>query len=302
MDKQASFSLYSLIQDSGGADMTIYQTIWDADLSCNGIQAISVPEQKDYSTGFVLVDTTVCSPDHHIFKEVYIPEWKKRSYQLVEKLFDNYTINQRKREKQTRIEALEEAEFLNMAIQSLPLKIAKQYIEEKWDRKINQQQWYTFLYELWFRPFQFDGGIDLTGFEHVFIGEQKKRELVGHHFWYKYWLEDSADWNKQKKDLIELLEMDKLDSSYPVVITVGYRLQAYDYKNRRFIPISKKRSAFFVGLSAEGLLALGTVRALLEKDASEFFVVNNKTYKLEMYKSPDGKSIRTFYPRYVPSS
>lgn len=86
----------------------------------------------------------------------------------------------------------------------------------------------------------------------------------------------------------------------PDVITIGYHLKAFDYAKRRFIKILKKRCAFFVGISAEGLLALGTVRAVGPEDFSENIVMNSSQYKLELFKSPDGNSIRTFYPIFIP--
>jgi poly(U)-specific endoribonuclease len=77
---------------------------------------------------------------------------------------------------------------------------------------------------------------------------------------------------------------------------MGYHLKAFDYEKRRFIDISKKRCGFFVGMSAEGLLALGTVRAMLNEDAVEYFTLNGVKYQLELFMSPDNKCIRTFYP------
>jgi poly(U)-specific endoribonuclease len=233
---------------------------------------------------------------------VYIPDRKRNSYQLTEKLFDNYTLNQMYRERNTRDEAREIEAFLQMAIHSEPVKTARKYIEEKRKQEFADKQWYEYLHRLWFRQFNWESGRDLSGFEHVFIGEQKRRKLVGHHFWYKYYLEDNGLLTKQKQDQIELTCLNHNDqkSATPYVITVGYHLRAFDFEKKRFIKILKKKCAFFVGISAEGLIALGTVRALEHKDVSEIFVINETKYELVLYMSPDGKSIRTFYPSYVP--
>lgn len=283
--------------------MDIYQAIWDADMRGNGIRPISTIEKGDSSEGYVVVDTTACSREHRILKEVHIPDRKRSSYQLIEKLFDNYALNQANQEKNAMNESKEVEEFLLMAMHSFPGKIAKNFIEEKRNQTFDDKQWYAYLHELWFKQFHWESGIDLSGFEHVFIGEQKKKKLVGHHFWYKYWLEDNADLNRHQRDQIEMTcaNSHEPNPTIPNVVTVGYHLHAYDSDKKRFTRIIKKRCAFFVGISAEGLLALGAVRALPKEHLPENFVMNGVRYKLELFMSPDGKSIRTFYPKYAPS-
>lgn len=278
--------------------MNIYQEIWDADMKGNGLRPITADEARDPSEGYVVVDTEGCGPDHQIFKEVCLPDRKRNSYQMIEKLFDNYTLNQLYREKNTKSESKEVEEFLLMVINSTPVKIAKKFIEEKTNKELNETDWYNYLHNLWFRQFNWESGKDLSGFEHVFIGEQKRRKLVGHHFWYKYYMEDNAGFNKQNRDQIELTCLNQSEQSFaaPDAIIVGFHLRAYDYEKRRFIKILKKKCAFFAGISAEGLLALGTVRSIGQQDALERISVNNRHYDLELFMSPDGKSIRTFYP------
>jgi poly(U)-specific endoribonuclease len=239
------------------------------------------------------VDPKECHPEHHIFKEVYIPERKKYSYQLIEKLFDNYILNQTKKEKTTLNESKEIDEFLRMTIESAPCRLAKRFIEEKTNRCYSEKNWYTHLHNLWFRPFNWETLKDVSGFEHVFIGEQKGRKLVGHHFWYKYWMEDNLNPDMDQIDMTCALQQ---EHPSPYVVTLGYHLKAYDQKKRRVVKIGKKKCAFLVGLSAEGLLSLGTVRALLDGMVPDEIMIDDKRYKLELYRSPDKKSIRTFYP------
>lgn len=281
--------------------MSIYQTIWEADMNGNGIMPITIDEQGDHSEGYVVVDTRMNHPEHRIFHKVVIPEKKRRSYQLIEKLFDNYTLNQTVKEQNTPSETKEIEEFLCMAINTTPIIIAKRFIEEKLNRRFNEEQWYAYLHDLWFRQFQWESGIDLSGFEHVFVGEQKGKKLVGHHFWYKYFLEDHADQSVHSQDQIKSTKILHQNKAFPFVLTVGYVLNAHDHKKNRFLQIVKKQCAFLVGLSAEGLLALGTVRACSGDDIPKSMEINEEKFDLELYKSPDGKSIRTFYPIIKPS-
>lgn len=284
--------------------MDIYQAIWAADMRGNGLRPILPSDKGDLSEGYVVVDTEICNAKHRILKEVYIPERKRTSYQLIEKLFDNYKLNQTREELNTVNESKEVEEFLSMAIQSQPGKLAKEFTEEKTNKTFNDQQWYSYLHNLWFRQFYWESGVDLSGFEHVFVGEQKKRKLVGHHFWYKYWLEDNTEVNKHHRDQIEMTcaNHHEHNPAAPYTVTVGYHLDAFDYEKQRFVKIIKKKCAFLVGISAEGLLALGTVRALPQEHLPENFVLNGVPFQLELFSSPDGKSIRTFYPKYIPPS
>ncbi|WP_462411711.1 hypothetical protein [Neobacillus sp. Marseille-QA0830] len=277
--------------------MDIYRAIWEADMTGNGIRPITAADCGNQDEGYVIVDLECFSPEHRVFKEVVIPDRKKQSYQLVEQLFDNYNLNHYGREKNTTAESNEVKEFLQMAIDSPPVKMAKNYIEEKNNKRFTDMQWYRHLHDLWFRQYDSESGKDLSGFEHVFIGEQKQRRLEGHHFWYKYWLEDSADSNKHAQDQIDLkCEYFGEQKGAPYVVTLGYRLQAFDYRKRRYSKVGKNHCAFFTGISAEGLLALGTVRALRHKDVPEEILINHSPFRLELFMSPDGKSIRTFYP------
>jgi poly(U)-specific endoribonuclease len=282
----------------GGSEMNIYQTIWDEDMNANGIVPISTSDSKNKTKGYVVVDTSGHHPDHHVIKEVYIPEKKQDSYKLVKKLFDNYNLSQFIRENNNHNEQDEVNQFLMHAINAPPMKLAKQFIEERYNEKYSETKWFHYLYDLWFRQFNWKDGRDLSGFEHVFIGEQNRKNLVGHHFWYKYWLEDHKEKNELHSDQVQLSQQNTLFRNiHPDVITLTYYLDAYDYRKRRFIKLVKKKCAYFVGISAEGLLALGTVRA--SGIVPHKMILNQAHYHLELYMSPDGKSIRTFYPKPV---
>ncbi|WP_053363188.1 hypothetical protein [Bacillus sp. FJAT-27251] len=278
--------------------MDIYQHIWDADMKSNGLQPIEPGKERNYSAGYVVVDDRPGHHGHRIFREVYIPDSKRRSYQLVEKLFDNYTMNQYRKEKNTVKESKEVSEFLAMAINTSPIQLAREFVQKKLRKSLTELYWYTHLQQLWFRQFNLYNARNLSGFEHVFIGEQKRKMLSGHHFWYKYWLEDNPALNEHKSDLIDLKDsaLQVQMPGAPYIVTAGYRLKTYDGHKRRFIRISKSRCGFFVGLSAEGLMAMGTVRALFPEDKPHPVKLNGLPFNLEMFMCPQGKSIRTFYP------
>jgi poly(U)-specific endoribonuclease len=52
-----------------------------------------------------------------------------------------------------------------------------------------------------------------------------------------------------------------------------------------------------VGVSIEGLMALGTVR-FFQRGRIEA-ALNRARYEIEAHRSPDGRSLRTFFPRFL---
>jgi len=52
-----------------------------------------------------------------------------------------------------------------------------------------------------------------------------------------------------------------------------------------------------VGCSVEGLMALGTVRFFEDRQVET--VINRARYAIDLYKSPDRTSIRSYFPRFL---
>ena len=80
----------------------IYQQIWEVDQQNSGVKPILTSEQGDDEEGYVIVDEKSAEdPDHKLFVEAVIPDSKKHTYELCKKLFNNYTLDQTKRESTT---------------------------------------------------------------------------------------------------------------------------------------------------------------------------------------------------------
>ena len=79
-------------------------------------------------------------------------------------------------------------------------------------------------------------------------------------------------------------------------LLLAYRWHAYDYETRRRRPLYEPIGGFWIGCSIEGLMALGTVR-FFERGRIET-AINGARYEIELYRSPDGRSLRTFFPRF----
>jgi poly(U)-specific endoribonuclease len=287
---------------------TIYQRIWDADQATNGIPAIAAGETGDPARGFVKVDEPGGrDPDHRLFAEVRIPAHKRRTYDLCKALFDNYRLDQSRAEDNRPEEAREILELLDAVADSAPMAAAREHVEAENGGRWSRDAWQELIFEVWFRQFDDGRNRDLSGFEHVAVGEQKGGKVNGHHFWYKYYSddwaafsgEDDIDYDGSRYDGPHRSEgrLAAIGRQVPEVVTVAYGWDAYDYETRQRRTLYKPIGGFWVGCSIEGLLALGTVR-FFERGQIET-TINGARYEVELYRSPDGQSVRTFFPRFV---
>jgi poly(U)-specific endoribonuclease len=285
----------------------IYQEIWDADQRSSGLRAIRESDPA-VSSGHVRVVHGPASPDLRILSDVNLPADKRRTYDLVRALFNNYALAETALEVETELEREEVHDLLLAIVDSPPMLVARQYVENATGTTQTSERWYATLLELWFRRFASGGDPELSGFEHVFVGEQEAAKVQGYHFWYKYWLDDGfareVDGNAfpgLSDDRIEYVRSEASSGQevFPESVTLAYRWRAADYDAQAVRPLTKPKGGFFVGCSVEGLMALGTVRAHLGARAPKEAVIHGARYDLKIYRSPDERHVRTFYPVFL---
>lgn len=282
--------------------MDIYQKIWNADQEGNGVEPVLDEAQGDPNRGYVVVnEQPVGDKKLKLFTKVIIPESKKKSYELCKKLFDNYTLSQTLPEIQTQEETEEIQALLEYIVDSKPMKVARAYMESQTGREFSSARWYKILMDIWFTQFTQTSGKDLSAFEHVVVGEQKQGKVSGYHFWYKYYLDDSnALLNSDDIEYLGLKGSNQAENRLvPEVSTLSYKWDAFDYDREEYRPLYKKIGGFFNGCSVEGLMALGTVRFLGEGRAPKEATINNALYNMKVFRSSNGKHMRTFYPEFV---
>ena len=242
-------------------------------------------------------------PNHRVIPEVVIPEAKMKSYQLAEKLFNNYTLEQTKPEHDFPDEEAEVQAFLDEVHKTPPMQVAREYVSTRTGKDITEDQWRAILERVWFEQFDQGRGRDLTGFEHVLVGEQKQGKVPEYHFWYKYFLNEHFrrdDKDDTETDLITFLKWKNLPGDLsPEVVTLSFEWRAFDYEKKVFRKLITPVRGFWMGPSVEGLMALGTVRFLQEALAPKQAVTNNVDYNLHLYRSPNGRNSRTFYPEFT---
>lgn len=282
------------------AAASVYARIWDQDQVADGIPPLRPGEPKDPATGFVLVDEAAGGdPDHRLFPEVVIPESKRPSYERAKTLFDNYRLQQADGEETDRVEAGEILALIEAAVASPPMAVAREEIERASGRSVGDDELAEVLFELWFRPYDIGRNRDLTGFEHVVVGEANGEAVSGHHFWYRYYLDDGIlgddriDWRGTRYDGPggRSRRLTPLGRTAPAVVTLAYRWHTPAGS------LFQEIGGFFVGCSLEGLLALGTAR-FFDRGGGRA-IIGGAEVEIVLHSSPDGRSVRTFYPRFT---
>jgi hypothetical protein len=110
----------------------IYQQIWDADQQHRGVRALRAGQPVDDDArrhGYVVVDerTEASGREHRVLAEVVIPAEKEDSYRRVARLFNNYTLDQTKDERDFPDEEQEVQEFLEAVHRCPPMEVARDY-------------------------------------------------------------------------------------------------------------------------------------------------------------------------------
>ncbi len=276
-----------------------YQGVWDADQSHRGVPAIVSRGRGSTTTGYVRVDERAGKdPDHRVIAEVVIPDDKRLTYDLAKALFDNYRLDQTKHEDMTQPEAEEMLALLEAVTDSAPMEAARDFLGERRNDAYSRDEFQNLMFDIWFRQYDMGRNVDLSGFEHVVVGEQKAGTVGGYHFWYRYYLDDfgllgtgdDIDFagTKYPGRLIEA------GRATPEVVTLSYRWRAEDHDQGAERPLFKPVGGFWVGCSVEGLMALGMLR-FFERGGVET-VINRARYEIDLYKSPDRQSIRSYFP------
>lgn len=296
--------------------MDIYQQIWDADQAGNGVQPLLPGQTGDAARGYVIVNNTgQATKDTRVIDKVEIPKSKQLTYDRVLALFDNYALDEQDTETETPEERQEVHDLLEAVIDTPPMLVAREYVANATGTQISRERWYGVLLEHWFRMFSQGGDPALTGFEHVFVGEQEGPKVQGYHFWFKYFLDDGLA-SKIDRQRFPGFRDDRIiyvrglyengQEDFPESVTISYGWQAPDYERwtseenaedviRR---LTKPKGGFFVGCSVEGLMAMGSVRAHLGARAPKEAIINGGRYELAVFRSQNDQHIRTFYPMF----
>jgi len=280
-------------------DASIFQDIWDADRDFAGVTAVlaGTPVTAALKAGgYVVVDPSATG-NQSLLPEAHIPDAKRRAYDLTAVLFDKYVLDQTKPDPNTPDEQAEVNELIEFAYRSPPMALARAYVEGKFSSPMTDDEWWGYVQRIWFEKFRMGQNPSLSGFEHVFLGEQKSATLNGYHFWYKYYLDETHELDGVPDDLITIVGTDEQPHT-PDVVTLKFRLMAFSYAAKKKIPLFKPVGGFWVGPSPAGLLALGAA-AFAHGGQVVPATIHGVRYKVNVFKDGDGRYLRTCYPEFV---
>lgn len=291
----------------------IFQEIWNADMAGNGVPPIRQGEQKDDDIGYVVVDerSTTVGTDHKVLASVHIPEAKKPTYELCQAILDNYALERAATEIIRPEERQEEIDFVNAILATPPIQVAKTYMEQSLNLTISNETLARMIHETWFKFGDAGTQRDASGFEHVFVGEQARQssKIGGYHYWHKYHLDDAG---RRFDGTMGIDRIEYRGTQYggaeqpdkgilvPEVVTLSLIWNAPSGDGGSGRELEKPIGGFFVGLSPEGLIALGLVRARTQ--SGKIAHINGAKYQLDLHRL-DGEpnAIRTFFPRFIRS-
>jgi len=131
-----------------------------------------------------------CSPEALLSLNENI--WNIPTFKKIRDLYDNYVEDASVKEDRTRNERNEEKAFIDEVMRTQTMKTTLSYLRAKNLFTKSDNEFKTFLTELWFETYSRGNRIKgSSGFEHVFLGEKKNDKVQGFHNWlYFYYMEE----------------------------------------------------------------------------------------------------------------
>lgn len=257
-----------------------------------------------------------------LFRHVNEAKLTGGTYAEFFELIDNYVVQSGKAES---VDANEEEEidaFVDKAMLSHPMQVAFAYVTEDLGVGMTKPQFREAVEKIWFETFiNYFGGNETphcSGFEHVFVGEgkfpasgagQRRGEISGYHGWLRFYRDEKAGIANYLGHKYDLPPARKPANPGAITLRMIWNLDDDDNPSTPPVELYKPKGGFFVGMSPECELAIGTVaffelqEGLLNGDKRRT-VIDGVTYDLVLYASVKengqrGDHIRSFFPAVV---
>lgn len=222
-----------------------------------------------------------------LFTGVSPAVFKRPTFATFYALLDNYERSTGKQETVTYHEKKENWAFLTEVMKTAPMVYAHRYLAH---RKLSPSSVDGFkkqLNALWFGLYRRESNNDSSGFEHVFVGEERGGKVMGMHNWIQLYIEEQRG-NLDYRGFIFPKHGGRKHDPYGEhqILTLQFA----------WLDELKPVSTSFIGVSPEFELALYTLMFLAG-------VENNKVqcgpYKLNIKCFRYGKQLGTSYPEEV---
>ncbi|CAM9589106.1 unnamed protein product [Ascophyllum nodosum] len=195
---------------------------------------------------------------NNLFTYVREDVFERPTFAAFVKLLDNYTAVVGTDEVVTGEERQETIDFIEAVMATPCMRYAHQYLVAKGAAPESETDFKNLLHQTWFALYSRDReAVDSSGFEHVFVGEIKNREVTGLHNWIQMYLEEQKG------------QLDYLGYIYPR--QRGYANNPVETEQLITVQFEwcgelKSVSSSFVGVSPEFELALYTMLFLLDQE------------------------------------
>lgn len=105
-------------------------------------------------------------------------------------LLDNYEASAGKAERVTSEERHEESRFMDLIFHQPCMRYVHRYLVAKGKAPASEAAFKERLHQMWFGLYRRKVENDSSGFEHVFVGEEKDGAIVGLHNWIQLYMEE----------------------------------------------------------------------------------------------------------------
>ena len=315
----------------------IYQELWNIDMKNNGLKA-GIGGSESTAPLLIFENTKVKqSPSYNLMVINNETLLDKPTYELYEALNDFYNIKPEKKESYSSSELKLIWDFLDeimktevmikaysFLVLNNPTKDSGFMCIKANDKELFKKQLFHIWFELFINHYKEKKRPDVSGFEHVFVGEhgakkfKQNAEIIGgYHFWYQYYLAEKEchgvryEGINYSEDNYERYDQNLEEAGLKNPEVATFQMTWDPPKETQQ---SSSRKGFFVGLSPEGLMALGTVAFFQSKwkcsEQLKDVVINNQHYKLVLHRNTleknskkdnkeFGDHIVSFYPVYL---
>ena len=190
----------------------IFQHIWDSDKNQFSVSLRTKIGDWENPKADILLDEQVQASGKRTIDLATRPLFYKvnedklrdpnRTYVSFIKLLDNYTLRTADPELTTKEEEVEQQHFLSRILQTPPMTLARNHINQTLGENLSETQFQHVLHRLWFELYTSRGIIPFcSGFEHVFVGEGKYKPtqddspdslgtISGYHSGVKFYLDE----------------------------------------------------------------------------------------------------------------
>ncbi|NWU70777.1 ENDUA protein, partial [Pterocles burchelli] len=233
------------------------------------------------------------SAPRHLFHNVNEEHLKSiQTFATFISLLDNYETSTGVAEVVTPEEIAENNCFLDAILATEVMKLAHEYLLKKNLAKPSLADFKRQLYDIWFQLYARKEGDrpDSCGFEHVFVGETRRKQILGLHNWVQFYLQEKRN-QIDYKGYVARKNTTRPDKDDQVLSI------QFSWKGS-----VKPIGSTFIGVSPEFEFALYTVIFLLDEEKVKHERVKIEEYELQIVVCRHGRHIGTAYPVLLSTS